>query len=69
MDTKKRLTAVRREGIGSWVKRVKGLSKEKKEKLMDTDHVMVTAKGDGVWAGVDKSKGRINGDRRLDLGL
>ena len=33
MDTESRLTAVRGEGVEGWVRRVKGLSKER---LMDT---------------------------------
>ena len=56
MDIKKRLTAVRREGIGSWVKRVKGISKEKKERLMDTD-IMVIARRKGEWGEVKQGIG------------
>ena len=32
MDIKNRLAAVRGEGVGGWVRRMKGLSKEKKRK-------------------------------------
>ena len=51
MDTKNNLTAVRGERVGNWVRRVKGLSKETKQRLMDPSHSMVIAKGKEEWAG------------------
>ena len=45
-----------RRRVWGLVGRVKGLSKEKKEKLMDTDNTMVTARG--KWVGkVEEGKG------------
>ena len=32
MDMENRLTAVRMEGVGDWIKKVKGLSKTNKQK-------------------------------------
>ena len=50
------------------MRRMKGLSKEKMGRLLDTDSVLIT-RGKGVWWEVGESKGGINGDgRRLDLG-
>ena len=46
MDTENGLTAVRREGFGGWVRRVKELSKEK-EKLIGTDNSLVITIGRG----------------------
>ena len=52
MDIENRLTAVRWEGFGGWVRRVKGLNKENKERLLVTDNWMVIARGKGeVGAG------------------
>lgn len=45
MDTENRLTVVKVGGVGGWVRRVEGLSKEKKENLMDTDNSMMMARG------------------------
>ena len=45
MDTENRLTAVRGEGLGGWVRRLKRLSKKKGGGLMGTDKSMVVAKG------------------------
>ena len=47
MDTEKRLAAVRGERAGGWVRSVKGLSKEEKERLMDADNNVVFARGKG----------------------
>ena len=52
MDIEKKLTAVREEEFGVWVRRVKGSSKEKR--LMDTDNSKVIAIG----------KGEVGGSRR-----
>ena len=52
VDTENISTAVRGEAVGDWVRRVKRLSKEIKERLMDTDNSMVTARGkgrQGLW--------------------
>ena len=40
-----RLTAVREEGLGGWMRRVRGLGKENNT---HTDNAMVTARGKGV---------------------
>ena len=40
MDTKNRLTAVRMEGGGYWVRRAKGLNKEKKKKDVWTQTIV-----------------------------
>ena len=50
MDTENRLTAVRGEGAGGWVRKVKGLHKEK-ERLMDADNSTVISGGKGVLRG------------------
>ena len=62
-DTKNRLTAARR----GWVKKVKGLSKNKN--LIDADNSMAFTRGSGGVGRGRKGKGRINSDgRRLDFG-
>ena len=51
------------------MRRVKGLSKESKERLWDTDKSTVTARGKEGWQQVEEGKRKINGDgRRLDFG-
>ena len=47
MDTENRLTTVRGEEAGGWGRRVKGLSKEKEERLRDTDNNTVINRGKG----------------------
>ena len=44
LDTEHTLAAVRGRGLGSWMSSVQGLSKEKTESVMDTDHSMVIAR-------------------------
>ena len=47
-DTENKLTAVSGEGLGDWVKTVKGLSKKSvKTQLIDTDNSMVITRGTG----------------------
>ena len=57
MDTENRLIVIRRGWDGGRVSMVKELSKEKKERLMDTD-IMVIARIKGEWGEV---KQRIGG--------
>ena len=53
--------------LGSWVKKMKVLSKEKN--LIDTDNSMVITRGKGGWGEVEEGKEGINGDeKRLGLG-
>ena len=51
----------RGRGWWGWVKRAKGLSKNKK-KFTDTDNSRVITRGKGGWEEIEESKGGINGD-------
>ena len=64
MDSENRLTAVRGEEIGGWVRKVKGLSKEKKERLMDTDNSLVITRGKGDYGRGRRGYGKTHGDGR-----
>ena len=69
MDTENRLTADRGEGVGGWVRRVKGLSKEIKRNTHGHRQQYGNCQREGRWREVEEDKGGINGDgRRLDLG-
>ena len=70
MDTENRLTAVREEGFGGWVRRVKRLSRVKK-RLMDTYSGMLNGgyQRKRGWGKREQGKRELNGDgRRLDQG-
>ena len=49
------------------MRRVKGLSTEKKERLTDTNNSTVFATGPGVGGEVEEGEGGINGGRGLDV--
>ena len=52
MDTENRMTAVRGEESGSWVRWVKGLSKEQKRKTQWTQTIVWRLpEGKGAWGG------------------
>ena len=67
MDTEDRLTTVRGEGVGGWVRRVKELRKEKQERLMDTRQSS-DCQREGRGGEAEEGKGGMNGDgRRLGV--
>ena len=44
-------------------------AKKERKKLMDRDHSVVTARGNGEWWGAEEGVGQINSDgQKLDLG-